>query len=881
MRKVINKATAIRAVVLLFALIGILLIFPVRAFTGVLTVAENGESAGSSDHVNYEHVGPMQEFTAQYDRLSSVDVYITEMEKGRYVESMLFDEMGRMILRAYTDTEGIEFPGFLSIPMEIDLEVGKTYALKFAACRSKYYLGYERATGEDPYVGTLTRYYRPVDGVHLKARYNYRLPLSKSRSLVIIAIIAAVAAAIYALTGLYYKKNPEKNSLITVGTAVKWTANPVAALVFGCLMIMVFPLRLFDFRVADIIFYEIGLIISAAIVFYAINHKAVKHEIGISFWQNLVNQDKLRYILIMFAMAMAIWYGSVYMNDLYDIYHTISERHMAIWLLVMMVLTFSFTEAFNLYNLVWVLGSGIFGIYYYNSHKLLEGEKEYDLNNTILKCGIIIVILGGLVVLNLIRVILQAIKQKRYGHGESECVKPSVFGILLFIFFVAIVILNNTRTWSIYLALTYTVFYIRLAAWGKKKDYYKILSGGLMMNFAISMVYCWLHRYFVGYVSGRFGFLFHTVTVTAEYLTFMGAVATVLLAIKLVSLPKKVCLKDIVVSAWKEMVLFGFIMSYAIFTVSRTAYLAIIMSTLLVMIMIVLCHKKQLGRMVGVFALSLILCFPAAFTLQRIIPTMVAQPVFYDIDDADEFVRGGANWGNTNFMCVERFVNLFKEKMLGMDVGSYEYPIDRYNYDQETGTPIYDEYGRPYDEDDYGYAEPKTTDGPVLAETKVIEEPLLAAINVTGAEVQILREEMAEYVDEDNILDVLSNGRMTIFKAYLSDLNMWGHDEMGTLLPNGEIAVHAHNTYLQVAFDRGIPVGILFVIVLFAGLISGIRYYKKNQKTEPLSLVTPAIVIGFMVAGLSEWVFQYCNPMTIALMLAIAPITFKVTENEN
>ncbi len=528
-----------------------------------------------------------------------------------------------------------------------------------------------------------------------------------------------------------------------------------------------------------------------------------------------------------------------------------------------------------------MLCSGIYGIYYYHGHKLLEGEKEYDLNNTILKCGIIIVILGGLMVLNLIRVTLQAIKQKRYGHGEHECVKPSVFGILLFIFFVAIVILNNTRTWSIYLVLTYTVFYIRLAAWGKKKDYYKILSGGLMMNFAISMVYCWLHRYFVGYVSGRFGFLFHTVTVTAEYLTFMGATATVLLAIKLVSLPKKVCLKEIVISAWKEMVLFGFIMSYAIFTVSRTAYLAIIVSTLLVMIMIVLCHKKQLGRMIGVFALSLILCFPAAFTLQRIIPTMVAQPVFYDIDDADEFVRGGADWGNTNFMCVERFANLFKEKMLGMDVGSYDYPIDIYNYDPKTGAPIYDEYGRPYEDDGYGYAEPRATDGPVLAQANASKEPLLAAINVTGAEVQILREEMAEYVDEENILDVLSNGRMTIFKAYLSDLNMWGHDEMGTLLPNGEIAVHAHNTYLQVAYDRGIPVGILFVTVLLTGLISGISYYKKNQKTEPLTLVTPAIVIGFMVAGLSEWVFQYCNPMTIALMLAIAPITFKVTENEN
>jgi O-antigen ligase len=101
---------------------------------------------------------------------------------------------------------------------------------------------------------------------------------------------------------------------------------------------------------------------------------------------------------------------------------------------------------------------------------------------------------------------------------------------------------------------------------------------------------------------------------------------------------------------------------------------------------------------------------------------------------------------------------------------------------------------------------------------------------------------------------------------------------MGAELPNGEIALHAHNTYLQVAYDNGIIVGIVFIIMLVMALICGIVYYRNNRKNEPLSLITAAVVIGFMVAGVSEWVFQYCNPMTVALMLSIAPITFKVKE---
>ena len=869
MRKVINKATAIRAVVLIFALLGILLIFPLRVFTTVLTISESREAAGASEIINFENPGPMQEFIAQYDRLSYIDVYVLEMEKGRYFDAMLYDDKGAMILRSFVDTGETQLPAYVRVPLEINLEVGKTYALRLADCRSKYRVGYQRITGENPFIGNLTYRYVNQEGLHLDAMYGYRLPLSKGKSLIIIAAIAAVAAALYAAIGLYFKKNPSKNALMTVGTVVKCTANPVAALVFGSLMIMVFPMKLFDTRPLDIVFYEIGLIISAAVVFYAINRKAVSHEIGISFWQDLKAGDRLRYILIALSMAMAIWYGSNYMNDLYDIFHTISERRMAIWIIVMMLLTFSFKEAFNLYNIVWGIGATVYGVYYYRLHEMAEGEKEYDLNNMILKYGIIIVILGGFLVLNLVRILLLAIRSRRYQGAERETVRPTVFGIVLFLFLVSIVILSNTRAWSIYLAITYVVFYIRLSAWGKKEDYYKILSGGLMLNFVISLIYCWLHRYFVGYVSGRFGFLFHTVTVTAEYLTFMGAVATVLLAVKLVALPRKVRIKDIFVTAWKEMVLFGYIMSYAIFTVSRTAFLAIAMSTFLVVLMIILCHKKQAFRMIGVFVLSLLLCFPSAFTLQRILPTVVAQPVFYDIDDADEFVRGGASWGNTNFMCVERFNNLFKGKMLGMEVGTYDFPIDKYNYDPETGELLLDDYGTPIDGDGYGYAEPSGE-----------KNMMLAAASLTGFEIQILRDDVEGYVDTTNPLDVISNGRMTIFSSYLKQLNMWGHDEMGALLPNGEIAIHAHNTYLQVAYDRGIPVGILFVLVLLTGLITGIRYYKKNQKAEPLSLITPAVVIGFMVAGLSEWVFQYSNPMTIALMLAIAPITFKVTRNE-
>ncbi len=876
MRQILSKSRAIKIVTLIFALIGILLIFPLRVFTGVLEIPSGGTIVDQSHSINFEYNRLYQSFIAQYDRLSYVDVYITEVEKGRYVTGYLNDENGAILLETYVDTEGLTIPGYVRIPMEMNVEVGKEYSFRVTDCRSKFWVAFEDIPEDSAYIGDLTWDYVKVEGRHMSTRFGYRLPLSKGKSLGLILAIAAVAAIIYFATDRYYKKYPENDSIITVGKVVQYSANPVAAIVFGALMIMVFPLKVFDSRALDIVFYELGLIISAVIVFYAINHRVVKYDKGISFWRSLRNEHRLQYLLIMFSMAMALWYASCYMNDLYDIYHHLSERRMTIWLLVMLLFTFTLKEGFNLYNFVWVIASGIFGVSYYNIHKMADTEKEYDLHNLILKYDMIILVLLGIMVLNLVRLIAHKVIDIKYGpgHDKKQIMLPSAFGIMLGILLLSMVVFRNTRLWCIYLAVFAFFLYVRFSLWTGKRDFYKVLSGGFMMNFAISLIYSYLHRYFPGYVSGRFAFIFHTVTITAEYFTFMGAVATVLLIVKIISLPQEAKFRDVVTTAWKEMTLFGFIMSYAIFTVSRTAYLAIGVSTILVLVVVMAHYKKQLFRIICVFAVSLVLCFPAAFTLQRILPTIAADPVFYPIDDADDFIRGGADWDSTNFMCVERFVNLFESKILGMEVGVYEYPMDKYNYDMNgTGGLLYDDYGRPYD---------TSPDNPANQESGMIEAPesdmLLASALLTRAEIIMLLSELEGYVDTSNRLDVISNGRITIFTSYLQQLNMWGHEEMGATLPDGEVAVHAHNTFLQVAYDHGIVVGILFGLTILAALVSSILYYKKNREKEPLSLITCAVVIGFAVAGISEWVFQYASPMTVAFMISLVPLTFKAKE---
>ena len=69
--------------------------------------------------------------------------------------------------------------------------------------------------------------------------------------------------------------------------------------------------------------------------------------------------------------------------------------------------------------------------------------------------------------------------------------------------------------------------------------------------------------------------------------------------------------------------------------------------------------------------------------------------------------------------------------------------------------------------------------------------------------------------------------------------------------------------------------GILFILFILCGIVLGARYYKQNEKKEPLSLLAFSIVIGFAVAGLTESVFELSYPMTAALLPAIMPLMFK------
>ncbi len=893
-RTVVNKSVAIKAVVILFAALILISVYPMRFWQRTITEHGDAQIVGVSDRVN-DYYDVVQKFIAQYDRIESLDVYIEGVEKGQYLTLMIYNPDMTVLYKKFFYIGDKNLPGYVTIPLKLDLEVGEVYTARICGCFSTIYIGYSQENKAGyPYYLTSTYFGNELVLQNIALKLNYVQPLSKKMSILVILADIFAAALICIFVNLFYSNRKDK--LITVHRAVKFVANPIAAVIIATLMVMVFPMKGFDDRITDIIFYEIGIAITGFFMFYAINHEN-DATLDTKMWHNVLN------FLKMSMIAGALWFCCEYMNAFYTIYQTLAERKEMICLLVLLCLMIPREKILRGFNLAYVVVALIAGLIYRKAHLIPDTENEYDLNNAALTYGVVIAILVGFLLIHICMEIYAIVKEKKL------TAKLSFVGVIFVLLSVALIVFRNTRWWGVVLAIFTLALLFCYAQFEtlderNEKGYMELVIGGVLLNFVVSMIYSWLFRSFAAFNTGRFPFIFHTVTITAEYMTVMVAASMVLLLYKVYETREKKGLKEKFKYMWKEFVLFGFVTAYMIFTMSRTAYLScVVMFLLISVITITDCKTKRFKywfSQILVLMFSVIVCFAPAFTLQRILPAIYGHPKMFMIENMNYGLNGGGDPASTLYMSVERFVDLFSEKILDVNLFDYNCPEDKYNYD-ENGNPLYGDNGVTLTENqsinkltglrDLVFSS-ETDD-----ETKIyLMESAGLDLNIsydeidfgqrvldTGSEEEVVEEvveeeapaeENTEFITEEK-MENISNGRFSIFRSYIRQMNLWGHDEMGAVLDNGEIAVHAHNTYIQVMYDNGVIAGLLFGLFVLVSAIFGGVYYKKNRDVVPGALFAYAMILCFAVAAVSEWVFQFSNPMTIALMLAIVPIAVK------
>lgn len=836
MKKIVYKSKAIETVILVLALVILVSLWPIRLFHETVTSSIPPVSGTMTEKVD-ESRTVLQSFVAQYDHLADVRLYVREGSKGESFFVRLFDEGQVMIAEEEVPIEQEKLPGYVSVLMDVDTEVGKIYHLSVQGEDSAVFLACEPVSMEDmPYAGTMYYADSSVDGMNLAADYDYSVPLRKGKVALAGGGTVLLAAALIVLCRLYYRKR-KRDKLVTVEQIVKAVGNPLTAVVtVFCLAAVL--MGACGHYVLDNTFFFVSVVLLSIILFYGINHnRDGQMPVLTAEYIRSHFQDFLQSVCI----AGAIGGCCEYMAGLYDIHHAMAERKEMIWFALAVIAMFKWKEIFNLYNLVYVVLAGVAGSFYYRNEVALLAEKtikesEIDWNIQVIRHTVIIAILLGLI---LIRTVIGLIRKK--------LAKPAWgYAVLLLAFFAAIIVFRNGRWWTVVLAVSFTLFYLSYGMWEHKDRLLVNVCRGIILQFMLATGYALLHRPYTTYRTARYPHIFHTVTTTAAYLTVVECAAIVILLCKCRKSRK---LGDI----WKELVLFGVVSAYMLFTMARTGFMAVGVTLIFALVMMSAGKGKEkllnIGKSLLAMAAAVAVCFPVTFTVQRTIPVLVSDPYMFEYENFRDDTLRGRKLDSVDVMRVGRFIDLFAEKIFSIPAGTFDLygEIEEYNR-------THDEYGNEI--------------GKNVKSNGILDAPKSEEAEELVASADYVPEEMQGSGDD------YTNGRLDIFRSYIEQLNMTGHAEMGAILKNGEIATHAHNIYLQVAYDHGIPVGILFVLTGLGTFISACIYYHKKKDIITYAAMPAVVTVAVATAGMVEWIFHLSHPCGLILLLVVTPLLF-------
>lgn len=803
-----------------FALFLFLLVWPLGLIKNRTVSKSNEAVLSQSDPISVENNGT-QMFIADGSNLAAVDLYIQNDMRAEIITFRLYDGAYQQLWETfYVVDEDARFPGFIRIPVEMETEEGWEYYYTVEGLTKDLVMYYEDTNESTSFAnGTFLYGGMEMPGINLIARYHYSEPFSGQMILVFALLLGAAAVLLWKLTDkLFAGKWAGRNKEITMQKLLQWICNPIIGVITAVALFAVFPSRVFGTGILNYGFYYLGILLAAAVLLYGINRKRQGEEPLMTIKQ--VKQNWTGWTMSV-CFAGVLWSCYEYLNGLYDIHHSYAACKMLTWMALALIFTFKFTrkELLTVYNLIYLILAPIGGYFYAKPYQGIEEQDE------LYKLQAYVLVVGGFALLQLIiALIKKGIKKEK---STARLCLP--YAIALAVTVGMMVIFRNGREWPVLMAVIFGIFYLRMWMWEDRGQLLKIFGNGLLLNFLYTVGYCLMHRPYLRFRHNRYGMTYHTVTMTGYYL------ALVLCAV-MVSLFLRYYQRKCWGECWKELSLLGMGNVYLFLTLSRTGYVAAFaMEVFMIVFMVLLHEKKRIRAFFKAAGLTLgvsILFFPIVFTAQRIIPALVREPVYSEIEIWEYTTDKTTPTDSELYIDITAFIKVAKNKLFGMDMGNISL-----SEAWERLSPVY-----------------QKARGDLLAST----EP-----------------QMEEEKD-------FSNGRFDIFREYISHLNAIGHEDMGVPLENGEISSHAHNTFLQVAHDHGWITGIIFLVfgiyTLFLAIYRYKVYWHKQEREEqPWMVLTIAVVIAFGAAGMVEWIYHICNPFGYALMVVITPLLFRET----
>ena len=830
MNQQVKLSKAIKILIIIFAVLVFASIWPANIIQEKYISKSNEIFAMESDPVNVEH-NVTQMFVGEGGELSAVDLYVCNDMQGETITFRLYDAgYNEIFNNFYVVKDNQEFPGFVHIPVGYDLIKDQEYYFTLEGLTADMTVAYEaRETSTSIVNGFMSYGGVEIQRYNVIIRYEYSNPFVWWKVVIFgVAIAAAASALVWGVSRLFEKKFTDRD--IKVHTVFKVVLNPIVIITGGILCFMIFPGRKFGTGVLNYAFYGGSVILLMALMLILINMKRKGNE-------PLVNTEQLKKnlpgYLASICFAGAFWYCYEYMNGLYEIHHDYAERRMLIWFFWGLIFTFGKKELLRIRNLIYLVIAGV-GVFFYTKPYRGLGEEE-----DIFKLQGYIIIIGGLFLVLLISALISAIREKKI-NNKKICLPYVLFFALLLGLMIAF---RNGRQWVVVLTVIFVLFYLRMWLWDNSKQILTILSNAIIFNFLYMVIFCLLHRPYHKYVFFRYGMGYHTVTSTAIYLSLVMSVLYVRAFLKYRDTHS-------VAKSWLELILLGIGNVYMLLTLSRNGILTVIITVLFLIVLMICLEKekvwKTISRYIVISVVSLCIMFPIVFTATRIMPAIANDPILSEIEEFGKHIEKGVPSDSERYMDIEHFYNVALYKLFGNNRGNFAL----------LEMDILDEFN--WKDLQYLAKEIKYKNG-----IYIVNDDILLASN-------------EDDIGDTDPLNSLSNGRIEIYRTYIDNWNMQGHEKMSVEAPNGESIVHAHNVYLQVIHDHGLITGIVFTLF---GIISFVLLLVRFIKTRNDKLIySLGIVIAFAVSGIAEWNFHLCNAFGLSVFMALTPLLFQDKE---
>ena len=891
------------AALLLLGAILILTVYPLRIYKEN-HVFETGTTVTESSGLIYDIRDTGATFIADYAHLDTLSIYIAELPWEGELYCNVYDLTDPVMPKNLTMevamvTEDM-VPGFVTFTMDLDLTPGAEYTYIVtggntygAIARAGFVSDAENEGDNLPILVHSIYHDSALEGKSLISRYTYRMPIKMFFSFILMAIYAALTLALVFLLRWIAGRGKILQGTWSLREGLRITLTPVIILSAAALLYLIVIRQLFDRRIPDITAFSVGTILTAAILLFALFRKPLQQEKEMDGKLLLVVlpewiKENASHFLFSAFFAYAFHCTFEYMNGTSNIAHYIAEEKMLVFLALACICTLQRKDLLNPFTLLWTILSAGGGIIYYQLHKLSPEMKEFEENNLLLRLLIYLAIAAGVFLIGVGRRWI-----RRFRENDAPRLSKWFVAVLL-LFFAVIAIFRYTRWWPVILVITFLLWADCYLSYEERRRTMLDIGRGVLFEFMYMTGFSLLFRVYLSYRFIRFPMGFHTVTVTAVYLTVVIGVAASFLIRKYWLLKREgYGYKTILAAAWKEIVFFGIAVSYLMMTMSRTGILAAFAILFMLLAAVALDRKEgrgmiaRCGQVIGMMAVGFFLLLPSVFAMQRMLPALVSNPKVYELEEPDMMVEilRGDRYDSRFYICLERFRQVFGEKLFGAveadsdDLDNFDKIMARRDaWNKENGMEVVEIYeisrimnrldqGEPIEiiqEEQRKKKEQRESWG---FDMEFISQLETQGVVDYAAGVNVITEEPKEDY---------SNGRLDIFKMYLSSIGLKGHEKMGYPIDDEHFIVHAHNIYLQSAYDHGIFGGILLLLMLFVAFLRSVMYYyRKKNDPETLSFLPMAMTVGFAVTGLVEWVFHLCHPMTLLLFMCIIPLAEK------